>query len=121
MAKQKVSLEEILNEYSDSTERKRKGSDDNEVRDILMNHNRKNRINDGTNRRPNPANDYKPSDIGKPDVSFMNTINTDRLRVSENKKNPPRNKYPESWDIYILLFRKTIRKRKKISPFLRSL
>lgn len=98
MAKQKVSLEEILNEYSDSTERKRKGSDDNEVRDILMNHNRKNRINDGTNRRPNPANDYKPSDIGKPDVSFMNTINTDRLRVSENKKNPPRNKYPESWD-----------------------
>lgn len=98
MAKQKVSLEEILNEYSDSTERKRKGSDDNEVRDILMNHNRKNRINDGTNRRPNPANDYKPSDIGKPDVSFMNTINTDRLRVSENKKNPPQNKYPESWD-----------------------
>lgn len=98
MAKQKVSLEEILNEYSDSTERKRKGSDDNEVRDILMNHNRKNRINDGTNRRPNPANDYKPSDIGKPDVSFMNTINTDRLRVSENKKNPPRHKYPESWD-----------------------
>lgn len=98
MAKQKVSLEEILNEYSDSTERKRKGSDDNEVRDILMNHNRKNRINDGTNRRPNPANDYKPSDIGKPDVSFMNTINTDRLRVSENKKNPPQHKYTESWD-----------------------
>ena len=88
MTKQKVSLEEILNEYSNSDSRKNTRSD-NEVRDIIMNHSRKNRINDGTNRRPNPANDYKPSDIGKPDISFINAINIDRLRTPENK--PPSN------------------------------
>ncbi len=86
MAKQKVSLEEILNEYSNENNKKTSGSD-NEVRDILMNHNRNNHINDGTRRRPNPANDYKPSDIGKPDISFINSIGIDRLRSPQNKSN----------------------------------
>lgn len=81
MAKQKVSLEEILNEYSNGNRK----TNDNEVKDILMNHSRKNRINDGTRRRPNPADDYKPSDIGKPDISFINSIGIDRLRTPQNK------------------------------------
>lgn len=86
MSKQKVSLEDILNEYSDKNDKKNSGKNsDNEVRNILLNHSRTNRINDGTKRRPNPANDYKPSDISKPDVSFINSIGIDRLRAPKNK------------------------------------
>jgi len=86
MARQKVSIEDILNEYSNGNVRKNTAGD-NDVRDILMNHSRSGRINDGTKRRPNPANDYKPSDIGKPDISFINSIGIDRMRAPQNKSN----------------------------------
>lgn len=84
MARQKVSIEDILSEYSSDNSRKSINSD-NQVKDILMNHSRKNRINDGTKRRPNPANTYKPSDIGKPDISFINSLDLDHLRTPLTK------------------------------------
>ncbi len=83
MAHQKLSLEDILDEYSNNNPAKHS---DNDVKDILKNHGRINKINNTSSyRRSRPANDYKPSDIGKPDVSFINSIGIDKIRSPKNR------------------------------------
>lgn len=111
MAQQKFSLEDILEEYSGAE--KKKNADNNSGRletEKLLNSadklNKKLNVTDvpdsndnlktlrkhsrtgseGMMRRPNPANDVKPSDLSRNKVSFVNSDAMAEIRSSQNSK-----------------------------------
>lgn len=110
MPDQKLSLEDILDEYSPESKSKasvRDGRleteklltsaerlnqapqeaplDDNSSLKTLRKHG-KTGLGDGTLRRPNPANDVKPSDLARSKVSFVNSEAMSEIRTSGASK-----------------------------------
>ncbi len=106
MSKQKLSLEDILDEYSTdekNSQSKTTGnrletekilnsadkinappdSKEEKVKRIIRNHTKSPKIGDGTLRRPNPANDVKPADLARSKVSFVNSSALSQLRSSK--------------------------------------
>lgn len=106
MPDQKLSLEDILDEYSPDSKNKesvRDGRletekllnsaeklnqappeslpDDNSSLKTLRKHG-KTGLGDGTLRRPNPANDVKPSDLSRSKISFVNSEAMSEIRAS---------------------------------------
>ena len=110
MSNQKPSLEDILDEYdsADSASGSRKKGDfetakllnsadkinsppeikQDKTKRVIHNHS-KLRLGDGTLRRPNPANDYKPSDIARKQVSFVNSSAMNNLRAAKPSDKTP--------------------------------
>jgi len=87
MLKNKLSLEDILNEYSPENDGKTGSpkSEQDEVKDLrrgIRSHS-KSKLGDGTNRLPNPANEFKPSDLSRSKVSFVNSATVNNLRSAK--------------------------------------
>lgn len=101
MPSSKISIEDILDELNNNSDKSKspptdKKSDDNihnhssensaDVKRIIRNHANTMHTVDGTLRRPNPANDFKPSDLTHSKVSFVNSSAMQNIR--SNPKNP---------------------------------